>query len=439
MKRTAIYQLLKWKQTSDVRPVLITGAKGVGKTYLAYDFSKAFFEHVFYLNFEHDTYASNLFKEKDTFKLAQHLLKYFHIESGDNIESDTNDVSTVESRVLILDEISHCPQALEMLISLQFTGEFPRIITISSNPIVKEKINLFNHIPLYPVQFDEFLVAIAKEWYIETIFTHYETNKKVPDIVHKELLGLYNLYLQIGGMPGIINEYLHFNNASNIPERHNILAGTYQHYLGLINSDGDAFKMTQVLNSLPFQLMKENKKFQYSIIRKGTTHAMYKEAIQSLSDHNYVIPSYKIVSEDLTNLKSMLQENKLNIEEINNFKLYQSDVGLLYTQLVKQSPPPFKKPVAKGLLENYVAVNLESNGYPIVFWESDSMAKVDFLLKKREGLVPIEVFVGTNTRSKSISVLKQKIDIPYSIKISAKNFDYSNNVKYVPYYAAFCI
>lgn len=429
MKRTAIYQLLKWKQTSDVRPVLITGAKGVGKTYLAYDFSKAFFEHVLYLNFEHDACAAELFNEMDPIIVAKHLLQYFHIEADDD----------TESRVLILDEINYCPSVLELLISLQYTGEFPRIITISSNPIPIEKIILFNHLPLYPMQFDEFLVAMANEWYVETILTHYETNKKVPDIVHKELLGLYNLYLQIGGMPGIINEYLNFKNTSNIPERHSLLTGTYQHYLNPINSDSDAFKMIQVLNSLPLQLIKENKKFQYNIIRKGTTHAMYKEAIQSLSNHNYLIPSYKIATEDLAKLVLILKENKLNINETNNFKLYQSDVGILYSQLVKQSPPPFNKSTAKGLLENYLAVNLESNGYDLIFWESDSMAKVDFLLQKKEELIPIEVFVGTNTRSKSISVLKQKIDIPYSIKVSAKNFDYSNNVKYVPYYAAFCI
>lgn len=438
MKRTAIYQLLKWDQTSDVRPVLITGTKGVGKTYLAHDFSNAFFKRVLYLNFEHDPLAADLFNEDGPFEVSKKLLKYFHIDGG-NEDPEGTDRSNGESRILILDEISHCPKALSILTSLQYTGEFPRIIAISSNPIDKERLKLYNHIPLYPMQFDEFLVAMANEWYIEIIFTHYENNKKVPEIVHKELLGLYNLYLKIGGMPDIINEYLNFNSLSNIPERHNLLTGIYQHYLSLIDMDGEGFKMNQVLNCLPLQLIKENKKFQYKLIRKGTTHSMYKEAIQSLSDHNYLIPSYKIVTEDLTNIKTLLDKNQFNIHETNNFKLYQSDVGLLYTQLVNQSPPPFNKVTRKGLLENYIAVTLEANGYPIVFWESDSMAKVDFLIKKREEIIPIEAFVGKNTRSKSVSVLKQKIDIPYSIKISAKNFDFSNNVKYVPYYATFCI
>lgn len=438
MKRTAIYQLLKWDQTSDVRPVLITGAKGVGKTYLAHDFSNAFFKRVLYLNFEHDPFAGELFNEKDPFKVSKKLLNYFHIDMDTENPTEV-DTPTRESRVLILDEISHCPKALSILTSLQYTGEFPRIIAISSSPIDKEKLELYNHIPLYPMQFDEFLVAMANEWYIETIFTHYENNKKVPEIVHKELLGLYNLYLQIGGMPGIINEYLNFKNLSNIPERHSLLIGTYQHYLSLIDVEGDGFKMNQVLNCLPLQLIKENKKFQYKLIRKGTTHSMYKEAIQSLSNHNYVIPSYKIVTDELTNIKTLLDKNEFNISDTNNFKLYQSDVGLLYTQLIKQSPPPFKKAVTKGLLENYIAITLEANGYPTVFWESDSMAKVDFIIKRREDIVPIEAFIGKNTRSKNVSVLKQKIDIPYSIKISAKNFDFSNKVKYVPYYATFCI
>ncbi len=436
MKRTAIYQLLKWEQTSDIKPVLITGAKGVGKTYLAYDFSNAFFKHVLYLNFEHDPHVAKLFQDEDPTIVSKNLLEHFQKETEQNSESEP---STKKSKVLILDEIGHCPKVLEMLTLLQNTGEFPRIIAISSNPIDKEKLKLYNHIPIYPLQFDEFLVAIGNEWYIETIFTHFESNKKMPNIVHNELLGLYQLYLQIGGMPGIINEYLNFNSTLNIAEQHNLLMGTYQNYLSQVNIENDGFKMKQVLDSIALQLIKENKKFQYKLIRKGTTHSMYKDPIQSLVDYKYVLPSYKIVTEQLSSLKEMLIENSFTINEASHFKLYQSDVGLLYTMLSKESPPPFKNATAKGLLENYVAVTLEANGYPIVFWESESMAKVDFMILKKDEIIPIETFVGTNTRSKSISILKQKIDIPYSIKISAKNFDFSNNVKYIPYYASFCL
>lgn len=434
MKRTAIDKLLKWNQTLDVRPVILTGAKGVGKTYLAYDFAKAFYKQVLYINLEHDPFAADLFRSKDPFLISKLILENFCTN-----QDASSETGCLEDRLLILDEICSCPDALQMLTALQFTGEFPRIIAISSSPLKKEELDLYYHIPIYPMQFNEFLVAIASDWYIETILTHYETNKKIPDIVHKELLNLHNLYLMIGGMPGIINEYLNFNNLSNIFEQHSLLMGTYQHYLSLISSDSDALKMNQVLNSLPNQLIKENKKFQYKLIRKGTTHAMYKEAIQNLSDRNYIIPSYKIVTEELSNLHTVLEENRLNVNDITSFKLYHSDIGILHTQLCKQLKPPFNKSVRKALLENYVAVTLQANGYPIIFWESDSMAKIEFLIPKDGHIIPVEVFNDTNTRTKSISVLKQKIDFPYGIKISSRNFGYSNNVKHVPYYAAFCI
>lgn len=434
MKRTAIEYLLKWNQTSDVRPVILTGAKGVGKTYLAWDFAKSFYKQILYVNLEHDTFASGLFKSNDPFQAAKLLLDHACKDKGYSPEENLS-----EDRLLILDEIGHCPEAMQMLTELQFTGEFPRIIAISSSPVKKEILDLYYHIPIYPMQFNEFLVAIAEDWYIETIMTHYETDKKIPDIVHKELLSLYNLYLMIGGMPGIINEYLNFGNPANIIENHTLLMGTYRHCLDNIGSESEVLKMNQVINSIPGQLLKENKKFQYKLIRKGTTHAMYKNAIQSLADRNYIIPAYKISTGDLLNLDSILEENKLNVNEITSFKLYLSDVGVLHSLLSKQLNPPLNNPAEKALLENYIAETLQANGYPIMFWESDSMARIDFLIPKEGHIIPVELFTDSNTRSKSVSVLRQKLDFPYAIKISARNFGYSKNVKYVPYYAAFCI
>lgn len=434
MKRSAIDRLIQWKQASDVRPVLLTGAKGVGKTYLAYDFAKAFFKSILYLNFEHDPHARKIFLSKNQFHISNLLLEHF------KLDTTSDDSPSTEDRILILDEINYCPEALHTLTSLQYTGEFPSIIAISSHPLQKKELEQYYHIPIYPMQFDEFLLAIGKDWYIEAIRTHFEINKKIPDIVHKELLALHNLYLKVGGMPATINEYMNFDNLTNIAEQHSLLLGTYQHYQALfISDDSYALKMNQVLNSLPVQLTKSNKKFQYRLIRKGTTHAMYRDAIQCLSDQNYAIPSYKISTQELSDVYSIIAEDKLNVSDITSFKLYLSDVGLLYSQLYSQLSSPFDKETNKALIENYIAVTLKSNGYPIIFWESDSMAKVDFLLAHDKELIPLELFSDNNTRSKSISVLKQKISFPYSIKISSRNFDYSNSIKYVPYYAAFCI
>lgn len=445
MKRTAIDRLIRWNNTSDVRPVLLTGAKGVGKTYLAYDFAKAFFRHILYLNFEQDPHAAELFHANDPFEISSRLIKHFNLDTiadNKNIDQDAipDEHDLIEDKILILDEISSCPEALLHLTNLQFTGEFPKIIAITSRPFNNDELELYCHIPIYPMQFDEFLMALGKDWYKETILIHFETNKKIPDIVHKELLALHRLYLQIGGMPAIINEYLSFENLYNVPEQHGHIMGIYQHYQNLISyDDSQTLKMGQVLASIPLQLIKNNKKFQYKLIRKGTTHAMYKDAIQRLSDLNYIIPSYKITSEELSDIYSIIDNKRLNINDITSFKLYQSDVGMLNSQLYNSIASPFNKETIKALLENYLAITLKSKGYPIIFWESVSMARIEFILVRDNELVPLEVFCDKNTRSKSISVLKQKIDFPYSIKVSAKNFDYSNNVKYVPYYAAFCL
>lgn len=425
-----IDELISWKTIDKRKPILLTGAKGVGKTYLAYDFAKAFFERILYINFEREHGVSEFFESKDPAIINQILNKHFHL----------NEEATCENKILILDEVSFSSSVLSSLKPLQQTGYYPYILIITSNPLPSEYKNEFNHIPVHPMDFDEFLKATANEWYIEAIITHYEANKKIPDIVHKELLALHELYMQIGGMPGIINEYLNLSSTVNIAEQHSFLMNSYHDYIIKSSLEGDALKMNQVLDSLSYQLRKENKKFQYKLIRKGTTHAMYKDAIQSLIDRNYVIPCLKLSNEQIMQPITYLQTKEINkIEYNNNFKLYMSDIGLLYTEIAKEEFRPFNKISQKSLLENYVAQALMAKGYQLMFWESDSMAKVDFIIIKNNEIVPIEIHRGNNTRSKSISVLKQKCEFPYAIKISEKNFEYSNSIKYVPHYAVFCI
>ncbi|MDD3174225.1 MAG: AAA family ATPase [Herbinix sp.] len=430
MKRKAIEDLIKWKELNNRTPILITGAKGVGKTYLAYDFAKAFFEYIYYINFEREPLLRRLFKSSDKIKTNDMLSEHFHLNS-ENIK---------ESRILILDEINCCIEAMEIMNAKYLSENFDYIIIISSYPVSNEYSNNILKLPIYPFEFDEFLRATSNEWYIELISTHFKTNKKIPDIVHKELLELHQLYLRIGGMPGIINEYLNLSSTVNISEQHSFLIGSYHDYILRDNSDSDAFKMNQVFDSLILQLMKDNKKFQYKLIRKGTTHSMYKEAIRKLSDLNYIIKCNRISSDHLIEpLKTFENAAWFDEETDTNFKLYLPDSGLLYSKIVEEYGSSWDLSQNKALLENYVAQSLQAKHYPFAFWESDSMAKIDFIIYKNKELIPIEIHENSNTRSKSISVLKQKCDFPYAVKISSKNFELSNQIKYVPYYAIFCI
>ena len=429
MKRKVIDGLINWNQKPSCRPVLLTGAKGVGKTYVAYDFAKSFYEHILYLNLERQPAARELFCGHSPQETTDRLLQYF----------DLTEEKAATGRLFILDEISFCPEAYEYLASENICREFPKVIAISSLPLTEEEKSGFQILPVAPLEFDEFLLATANEWYIESIQTHFEANKPLPEIVHAELLALHELYLKIGGMPGTVNEYLNFHSLTNIPEQHCLLTASYHDYIVSRYQDSDALKMNQVFDSLTLQLMKPNKKFQYKLIRKGTTHAMYREAIQKLRDCNYVLPCHKITTEQLSSGNYFEQEETVESEAGTNFKLYLPDTGLLFTNLIEENYLPSEPSIRKALLENYVAQAFQAKGYPLMFWESDSMAKIEFILPKKDYFLPVEVHINENTRSKSISVLKQKQSFPYALKISSKNFEYSNDVKYVPYYAVFCL
>lgn len=436
MNRKIMDQLIEWNNIEDKTPVLLTGAKAMGKTYLAYDFAKSFFEHILYVNFERDFRFQSLFT-KSIEEIVDQLLNFFSIPID----------SSPQSRILILDEISFCSEALEKVMDLQ--EYFARIILISSNPIVIKEEEKFMKLPVCPLGFDEFLLAIGHNWYVESILTHYESNKPLPEIVHKELLALHELYLTIGGMPGIMNEYLNFNSSINIAEQHILQLGAYHNYIeGCCADSGEALKMNQVISSIPQQLMKNNKKFQYKLIRKGTTQAMYKGAIDQLDKLGYVLQSMKYTTDQLLSLyQALRKDNKpshqcaleiIEREGSSSFKLYLPDVGFLSSQLVEDDFA--RKPsTQKALLENYVAQALHNKEYPLIFWESDSIAKVDFLLAKDKELIPVEIHYSDNTRSKSLSILRQSYKFPYAVKISSKNFNFSNQIKYIPYYAVFCL
>ncbi len=443
MKRKIIDRIIDWKQEPESRPLLLTGAKGVGKTYVAYDFAKSFFDHILYINLEREPAARELFMPEATEGITDRLLRYFQLSEAEE----------PSKRLLILDEISFCPEAVGYLTSVDTSRDFPWVIAITSLPLPVEYAGSFRILPITPLEFDEFLLATANEWYIEAILTHFESNKPLPEIVHKELLTLHELYIRIGGMPGAINEYLNFRTLANIPEQHNLMIGAYHDYILKIYQDSDALKMNQVFDSLTQQLVKVNKKFQYKLIRKGTTHGMYKDAIQKLTDCDYILQCHKLKTEQLISDNIILTSTQsvytkpgsIEPEEASegdngtNFKLYLPDTGLLYTSITEEKYLSTDPVVRKAILENYVAQAFHAKGYPLGFWESESTAKIEFILPKENYFIPVEVHIDENTRSKSISVLRQRQAFPYAVKITSKNFEFANQVKYVPYYAVFCL
>ncbi len=434
MKRKLINKLLEWKEEAHKKPILLTGGRGVGKTYFVYDFAKSFYADYIYINFESDPFLYD-FINNDSSQFESVLRDYFHLPEA------------AIPILVILDEITGCPDINNIINKFLNTENMNQVIAITST-LSKELLSdpMFRQLELFPLDFEEFLIATGNEWYIEVITVHFLSDTKVPDIVHQELLVLFELYLQIGGMPMAVNEYINTGSAFNVPEQHRIIINSYLSDIYRLNTEGDFLKISQAFNTIDKQLMKNNRKFQYKLIRKGATQALYGDALRYIMDTGYGVCCIKLGDENLIDLLStdtitpFVESNQFYKNNPHlNFKLYMLDIGILYSTLKTQYIKIMEQHKV-GLIENYVAQCLSAKEYPLYFWESDSQAKIDFIIKKDNKIIPIEVRSNDQTRSRNVSIFRSKFkSVTDSIKISTRNFEYSNHVKYVPIYAVFCI
>lgn len=426
VKRNAMNQLIKWKNENKKHPIILSGIKGVGKTYLALDFAKSFYEGSIYINFETNAAISHAFEQNecsDQSKDFSELISFYY----------QIPMELFSSILIILDELQYSSSAyLSFLQWVDPIHPLPFILISSEINSFSESIcNDFYRICLYPLEFDEFLYASRYEWYVEVITAHSKNNRKIPDIVHKELLDLFNDYIIVGGMPAALNEYFNMESTENIGQIHQNIFNNIQMLNSTKYSDGQSLKMKQIYDTLEMQILKDNPKFQYRPIRKGATYAMFKDAVSDLKSGWQVLMCNK-----MKGIKDHLIDYNDSV-----FQLYYFDIGILNYILNKNKNAVLINPVKrhKVIMANYVIQCLYAKGYHAFFWESNSQAKVDVIIHYKDGLIPFDIQINKNTRSKSISVFKEKYDFPYSIKLSDKNFEYTNQTKYIPYYALFSV
>lgn len=199
------------------------------------------------------------------------------------------------------------------------------------------------------------------------------------------------------------------------------------------NNSTETVKIETIYNSIPKQLGKEDKKFRYSLLKEGATRSSYESAINWLTSSKMI---YKC------NILDKIEIPLKPYENVDVFKLYFSDTGIFtllsqiaYRDIMLDSNMMFKGIVA----ENYVATQLVARNLPLYYWQSGNKAEVDFVLYNEDGIIPIEVKASDNTQSKSLKVYMEKYNPRYAIRISTKNFGFSNNIKSIPLYAAFCV
>ena len=432
MKRKIYKNLLNWKENSINIPLMIIGARQIGKTYIIKEFCKNEFEKYIYINLLDNPQIVDLFEQaiptEEKFNKMQLIL---------------NQKIDLEKTIIFFDEI----QLSEKLISnLKYFCESDKPFKIiCAGSLLGVKINRFhssfpvgkvNMEYMYPMDFEEFLMATSSQELIDEIYKCYNAGVPMTNGLHEKLLNLYRLYLCVGGMPQAVQNIVNVNQ--NIFDFDgNIVKNIIESYLNDMNqyilNNTEKSRIEAIYKSIPSQLGNVINKFQYAKINSNARSRDYETALQWLISSTMI---YKC------NLLKTIQIPPKAYEDEEYFKLYISDVGLLtslleirYNDILLDNDFLYKGNIA----ENYMAEQLVRNGVSLYYWKSSSDAEIDFILYNEDGLIPIEVKASDNTTSKSLNSYMKRYNPKYAIRVSSKNFGFENNIKSIPLYAAFFI
>ena len=430
MKRKIMQQLRQWvKATVGRMPLLLYGARQVGKTYVMQELGSEQFKNTVYVNFEAEQNIRAFFDADIHANTVIRLLEqYFHtmIIPGETL--------------IIFDEIQMCERALTSL--KYFAEEAPEYHVIAAGSLLGVAINRQQHsfpvgkvqmLTMYPMDFEEYLWAGNKELLADTIREHFESNLAMPQTLHDEALNEYYQYCIVGGMPAAVAAYFCSTPTIGQAQLRQMLLDSYIADMTKYAKEGESVRIFAAYDSLPSQLARESKKFQYKLIKSGARASQYGDSIDWLIRAGIVNKCVKCTQGFMPPSAFL---------DLTAFKLYYSDTGLLSarTQMNLERLLGVESERFRGIYaENYVACALKSNGYELLYWESDGKAAVDFLIIRDDHVIPVECKAGDHVKAKSLNVYREKYHPHYSIRISTRNFGMVDQIRSVPLYAVFCI
>ena len=430
MERKIEKKLVNWKNSSSRLPLILQGARQVGKTYSLLQFGRKYYKNTVYFNFESSSELHGIFdRDLSPFRILKELSAF------------TSEPIIPGDSLIIFDEIQACERALTSL--KYFTEEAPEYHLASAGSLLGVSINRQRHsfpvgkiefMTMHPLDFEEFLLALGKDNAITIIRDSYEKNEVCS--LHETFLDDYRVFIGIGGMPQVVNEFIRTKDYNMVMAKQKDIIDAYIADMAKYAGPSETVKIIAAFKSVPAQLAKENRKFQYKIIKSGARAVHYESALDWLSASAMITKCIKV---------STGQAPLTAFAEASSFKLYMADTGLLCARYgispeVFQSESQSWQGIKGALTENYVASALVSNGYLPYYWESKGKAEIDFLIQTKHGVViPVEVKSAGNVRSKSLVQFVSKYNPQYSIRISTKNFGFENKIKSIPLYAVFCI
>lgn len=425
MKRDIYQKLEEWKQSARRKPLVLNGARQVGKTYSLKHFGKSSYEKTAYLNFEKDEKLAQYFE--GTLDPKQ-LIKILSIHTEVEIEPGRT--------LLIFDEIQECPKALNSL--KYFCEEANEYHVVAAGSLLGVKttgekgfpVGKVNFLHVYPLTFFEFLSALGHEKAREFL-EKYNSYEPLPNPLHEKLLQLLKIYFFVGGMPEAVAEYVKSESLNVVREIQLEILSAYEKDFAKHAPASEIMKITTVWKQIHRQLAKENKKFIFAAIRKSARGRDYEEAIQWLSDAGLIHKSYLVESP-----KFPLSA----YADTNVFKIFLADVGLLGAQSSLSPQTIIDGDLLftefKGALtENYVAQELIATKHKQpYYWASEGIAEVDFLIEEDHAIYPLEVKAGASQKKKSLLVYNQKYAPSKLLRASTMNLKHDAAIYNSPLY-----
>ncbi len=424
MERYAIKQLIDWKNKKNHKPLIIQGARQVGKTWLMQEFGKKYYEQVAYINFDVDMKSREIFNiDYDTERLIM------------DIGLVTKTKINPENTLIILDEIQECPRALTSLKYFQENAPQYDIIVAGSllgvachegTGFPVGKVSFMN---LYPLSFEEFLLAMGEERFVELLR---KKDFKTIKLFNNKYEKLLKQYCYVGGMPEVVNDFIENKDFESVRNLQREILTAYEEDFTKHIPANTVAKIRLLWKSIPAQLSKENKKFIYGAAKEGARARDFEAALSWLINSGLIYRVNKITKPDLPITA---------YEDFNSFKLFVLDVGLLGAMTNLQAETiidgnrifeEFKGAIA----EQYVLQQFKTiKDLPVFYWSNEtSRAEIDFVIQIKSDVVPVEVKAERNLQAKSLKVYMEKFKPNYAIRTSMADYKKTDNLIDLPLY-----
>lgn len=421
MQRFILKKLIEWKESKYRKPLILKGARQVGKTYILKQFGKENYEGVAYFNFDHDEDLYNLFENtKDPKRILEQLA---FIYGKAIIPGKT---------LIIFDEIQECPNALNSLKYFYEEANEYHIacagsllgIRLSHTSFPVGKVDFLN---MYPMTFSEFLTADNAQNLVDYMDS-LEKIEKIPDIFFNQLEEKLKAYFIIGGMPEAVSAWVNEKDMELVNKIQDNILSAYESDFSKHTQDSEANKISLIWNSIPSQLAKENKKFLYQVVKEGARAREYENALNWLNDANLIYKTYNVTKADFP-LKAY--------NDLSAFKIYMNDVGLLRkmsnldSKIVVEGDKLFEE--FKGAFtENYVLNMLISTLNSVPNYYTFDRNEIDFIIQYKNNIVPIEVKANKSTNNTSLTKYNEKFNNELSVRFSMNNLSKDGKILNIP-------